>query len=58
VDAVIVAFGAILIVVLLIGFFRSLWRPSPRSGGNAGYGVIPGESAGDDSHHGVDGGSH
>lgn len=44
--------GAVLIVVALIGFVRSLWRSPPRGGGNSGYGAIPGESPHDGGHGG------
>jgi hypothetical protein len=42
--------GALVVVAALAGFVRMLWRPPGRSGGNAGYGTLPGES--------VDGGGH
>jgi predicted permease len=64
-SAIVAILGAIVIVVFLIGFFRSLWRPSPRRSGNAGYGSIMGETPDSGGHgidggggHGADGGSH
>ena len=36
--------GALVIFAALIGFVRALWRRAPRSGGNEGYGTLPGET--------------
>jgi hypothetical protein len=42
--------GALVVVAALAGFVRMLWRPPGKTGGNAGYGALPGET--------VDGGGH
>jgi len=49
--------GAFVVVAALIGFVRVLWRPPGKSGGNGGYGALPGESVDSGGHGGADGGS-
>ena len=44
--------GALIAVAALAGFVRMLWRPPGKSGGNAGYGALPGEGADSGSHGG------
>jgi hypothetical protein len=54
-QAAVAAFGAIVVVICLIGFVRSLWRPK-RGDGNSGFGTITGESPSDGGGHGGPGG--
>ena len=49
--------GVLVILGALIGFFRSLWRPPGRTGGNRGHGELAGESV-DRSSSDFDGGGH
>jgi hypothetical protein len=43
--------GSLIVVTALAGFVRMLWRPPGKSGGDAGYGALPGEGA-DSGNHG------
>ena len=50
-ETVATVIGGLVVVAALAGFVRMLWRPPGKSGGDAGYGALPGEGA-DSGNHG------